>query len=175
MIAYRSYCLDMLQKEFGYTRKVSCEAAVSVLYTTAYSLPKCNVNLYDIHQLLYHIQARKYRNIQDVLQNIRFFKRIDYITTMHILMEFMNSTYNTKIKAVTIGVIYQYIHFILDNIFDNTKKNITFLEVIALKAEEFVDNITKIKGFPKYLKKQLIDIILNATSEINTRLHPIQQ
>lgn len=169
MLQLQSYFMDMLHKEFGYTQTATCERMLIELYDTIkpHILAHCNINPYDFHQILYHVQARKYSRVSDLLKNIRFMKTTSYLYTLKILLDFINVSKSKKTRAIIIGVFYKYIDFIINDLLCNITNNSKFLDAIAMKMDEFLYGISNTKQFPKYLKLQLIDIIMDTTIKIN--------
>ena len=174
MKVIKSYCMDMLHKEFGYTPKRTCENALGMLYNIKNQdiLPYFNFSFYDIHQLMYHTLARKYRRVQYLLNNIKIVKTSNFLPTLTILMEFVCKQEFLCVKVIMLMLMYKYIHFVLDD--NQLHINIKLLNAIMVKIDEFVISIAKIKSFPKYLKQQLKDIMMETKGKTTSHIEQMK-
>jgi len=173
----RTYCLEMLNKKYGYTKKKTCESYLDILFIyneTAY-LMKYNIDIFDMYQMIYHMQARKYRRVIIAFDNIKSIKTTHYLNSVKIIMDFIYKQSNIKIKAIGICLIYIYINLMLENILKDIHKTKLFLHTVMNKSEEFCNDINnKLKQIPKYLKTYIVNAIQSCSKNINDRLNILE-
>lgn len=119
------------------------------------------------------MQSRKYRRVQDLLNNIQFIKTTNneahYVSTLRLTINFINTQKSGKLKTVYAGLLYKYIAHVTPYMLDSIHIYLEFLRTIVGKFDVLVGDITNIH-LPHYLKKQIVDIFAETTRVIAMKL-----
>lgn len=153
------YYINMLTKQFGYVSSDYCNKMLQSIDGKWYA---CNVFLYDIYQLVYHVTKRNYRQVQTTLQNITFIRTSYPYYTLSLLLKLTNRIYNNTMMLVIIFVYYRYIEYVFEELKQGQKKD--FILCLCDQAERFSYILLTNKQLPKYIKdmiqKQLQNVIV---------------
>ena len=119
----------------------------------------CNINLYDLFNIIYYIIYKKYNNLYEILYNIKIHKSLTPLDTLHILIKCNDIIHNLNIKinndislykCVIYYILYDYIENIYDYIIKTKLKNL--IPIILQKCFEIKNIINNNKKIPNNLK-----------------------
>jgi hypothetical protein len=176
-----NYCSNMIFKMLGYKKLIQCEWYLSILYDTQWY--ESNISIYDYYQIIYLFKKRNFRKLEELLLNIQFTNRKQYIlTTLSIAMQIFDRLDNKYIRMIIICLIYTYIDYIINVLFENSlEKNIKLIKILVVKGDELGHQISVGNKLPKYIIKIInnriattIEHILKNCKEYNIDLNNIQ-
>jgi hypothetical protein len=166
----RTYMLELLLNQYGYTVKKSCEQKMDAIFNTKWW--KSNIDYYDFYQIVYHLSYRKYRALEECLKSITLvnenncFHYATFASIVRILCK-------TRIADKKLGLIVKYVLFsYLGNIIDKicTQKYSPFFRECMIMIRQNEDTILKMKSFPKYIRQLLSDKFNNTYNLLQNRL-----
>jgi hypothetical protein len=181
MTIVHNYCSNMIFKMLGYKKLIQCEWYLSILYDTQWY--ESNISIYDYYQIIYLFKKRNFRKLEELLLNIQFTNRKQYIlTTLSIAMQIFDRLDNKYIRMIIICLIYTYIDYIINVLFENSlEKNIKLIKILVVKWDELGHQISVDNKLPKYIIKIInnriattIEHILKNCKEYNIDLNNIQ-
>jgi hypothetical protein len=167
-----NYCTNMIFKMLGYKRLTSCDWCLSILYDIHWY--ESNICIYDYYQLMYLFKKRNFRKMEELLLNIQFTNQKQYIlSTLAITMKLFDSIDNQYIRMIIVCLIYAYIDYIINELFENyLEKNIKLIKTFVEKGHQLSDQISDQISENKKLPKYIINIIKN---KITTAIKHILQ
>jgi hypothetical protein len=128
----------------------------------------CNINLYDLFNIIYYIVYKKYNNLYEILYNIKIHKSLTPLDTLHVLIKCNDDIHTLNIKmnndvclykCVIYYILYNYIENIHEYIFQTKLKKL--IPIILQKCLEIKDIINNNKNFPNNLKLMFLKKIEN--------------
>lgn len=128
----------------------------------------CNINLYDIFNIIYYIVYKKYNNLYEILYNIKIHKSLTPLDTLHVLIKCNDDIHTLNIKmnndvclykCVIYYILYNYIENIHDYIIQTKLKKL--IPIILQKCLEIKNIINNNKKFPNNLKLLFLKKIEN--------------
>lgn len=145
-----------------------------VLFMRNYSWEHCNIDLFDIYNIMVCTSLKNYKELANVLVNMRIsapreFKIFyDIFKTMLEFLDHIDTAvlYNKIMKSAIICVVYK---FLLQTPREFFKKNL--LNSIRIKSDYLAFEINNIKYIPKYLKQ----ILLNPLQDMIQRVEAFEQ
>jgi hypothetical protein len=167
---YRTYMLELLLNQYGYTVKTSCEQTMDIIFETKWW--KSNIDCYDIYQIVYHLSNRKYRLLEENLKSMTFVYESDcfhYKTFLSLIKTLSRiSMSEQKLGLVLKYVIFSYLGKNIDKI--SAQKYSGFFRECCNMIELNTECIEKTKCFPKYIKQLLSDKFREIHSLLQDRL-----
>jgi len=128
----------------------------------------CNINLYDIFNIIYYIVYKKYNNLYEILYNIKINKSLTPLDTLHVLIKCNDDIHGLNIKmnndiclykCVIYYLLYNYIENIHEYIIQTKLKKL--IPIILQKCLEIKNIINNNKNFPNNLKLLFLKKIEN--------------
>ena len=128
----------------------------------------CNINLYDIFNIIYYIVYKKYNNLYEILYNIKINKSLTPLDTLHVLIKCNDDIHGLNIKmnndiclykCVIYYLLYNYIENIHEYIIQTKLKKL--IPIILQKCLEIKNIIINNKNFPINLKLMFLKKIEN--------------
>ena len=168
--AYRTYMLELLLNQYGYTAKTSCEQKMDLIFNTKWW--KSNIDCYDMYQIVYHLSYRKYRSLQEHLRQLTPVYDSDcfhYGTFLSLIKTLSRiSMSEQKLGLILKYVIFSYLGNIIDKI--STRKYSGFFRECIDMIEVSEKCIDKAKYFPKYIRQLLSEKFSEIHSLLKDRL-----
>lgn len=111
----------------------------------------CNVSVFDICELIYHIKNRKYRNVFNLLSSIKFRESTtdNSIETLNYLVTYIKCDNDNKYVATILCLMYMHIVHTKDS--DQYTPHLK--QTIIEKSEQHTEALNNVTEFPKYLKE----------------------
>lgn len=122
---------------------------------------KCDVDIMDIFEVMYHTKNRNYRKIINLLSTIQFKNSGNIKETFDYLLNYMGFQLENKFRTPLICILYMYVKHNINIMKNDTY--ILFSYEITEKAIDLYPRIMKIHAYPKYLKTFIINEIKNTT------------
>ena len=128
----------------------------------------CNINLYDLFNIIYYIIYKKYNNLYEILYNIKIHKSLTPLDTLHVLIKCNDIIHTLDIKinndislykCVIYYILYNYIENIYDYIIKTKLKNL--IPIILQKCFEIKNIIHNNKKIPNNLKLMFLKKFVN--------------
>jgi hypothetical protein len=160
------YFQELIKVEFGYERNQICEDHFSRIYQTDWW--NCNVNIYDIYKIIYHMTLKKHRNLGEALETFSFIRgnRLEIKNSLDVITGVYCPQHpNARaLRAITFYLFHSYLEFIKPMIADTSTladfaKQPSGTDNMTIKyltlAHRSYQRLGEIKDLPEFIKNKM--------------------